>query len=149
DMSKLENIGVNKILSDLPLKLPGKQTWFRTRHGEEWRGAFAIIDLKDDREQYVVSPRLVPELSTEVGYKTLRLAITRSGNPFFLPLRFPGPDGKDMRWWSSMREHAARAEVCWIRVISNQEIGAYERLEATGQIPDPKWPEHDFSTLLK
>jgi hypothetical protein len=150
DMSKLEGVGVKKPLTTIPLKLPGKQAWFRTRPGEEWRGNFAIIDLKDDREQYVVPPRLLPELSTEVVYKTLQLAITRSGNLFLLPLRFPGPDGRDMAWWSSMREHAQRAETHWVRVIPNQELGAYERLEAGDKIPDPEWPtEHNFWGLVR
>jgi hypothetical protein len=150
DPSELEAISVERPITTVPVRMPGKQTYFRTRSGPEWRGNFAIIDLKDDREQYVVTAQLVPELSTEIVHKTLQLAITRAGNLFLLPLRLPGPDGRDMEWWRSMREHAKRAEERWIRVMANRENGAYDRLEGAKNLSEPEWPEGiDFWGIIR
>jgi hypothetical protein len=132
DQNYAETVGVKKLITTIPVKKPNKQTFFR-------RDNFPIIDLKDDGEEYIVARPLVPELITEVVIKQLRLGITRQGNLFFLPLRLPGPDGKDMTWWSSLREHADRAETHWLRVIANKELGAYEALQASDSLSEPEW----------
>jgi hypothetical protein len=139
DQNYTETVGVKKSITTIPVKKPNKQTFFRIHPGEEWRDNFPIIDLKDDGEEYIVARPLVPELITEVVIKQLRLGITRQGNLFFLPLRLPGPDGKDMAWWSSLREHADRAETHWLRVIANKELGAYEALQASDSLNEPEW----------
>jgi hypothetical protein len=139
DQNYAETVGVKKLITTIPVKKPNKQTFFRIHSGEEWRDNFPIIDLKDDGEEYIVARPLVPELITEVVIKQLRLGITRQGNLFFLPLRLPGPDGKDMAWWSSLREHADRAETHWLRVIANKELGAYEALQASDSLSEPEW----------
>ena len=150
DQSYTETVGVKKGLTTVPVRKPGKQVFFRVRPGPEWREMFPIIDLKDDREEYLVVKDLIPELATEVVHKQLCLAITRQGTLFFLPLRLPGPDGRDMEWWRSLREHAKRAETRWIRVIPNMELGAYEYLEASATLSEPEWPEgFDYWALIK
>jgi hypothetical protein len=152
DQDVLEKGGVKKLLTTIPVRKPSKQTFFRVRPGQEWREMFPIIDLKDDREEYIVVRNLVPELQTEIVYKQLCLAITRQGTLFFLPLRYPGPDGRDMEWWRSLREHAHRAEKNWIRIIANQELGAYECLQASDALSEPEWPsetEFKFWDLIK
>ena len=152
DQNFLETGGVKKLLTTIPVRKPNKQTFFRVRPGSKWRDIFPIIDLKDDREEYIVARDLVAELSTEIVFKMLCLAITPQGTLFFLPLRWPGPDGKDMEWWRSLREHAKRAEEQWIRVIPNMELGAYECLVAIDKLAEPKWPpedEYNFWDLIK
>jgi hypothetical protein len=152
DQNFLETGGVKKLLTTIPVRKPNKQTFFRVRPGPKWRDIFPIIDLKDDREEYIVARDLVAELSTEIVFKMLCLAITPQGTLFFLPLRWPGPDGKDMEWWRSLREHAKRAEEQWIRVIPNMELGAYECLVAIDKLAEPKWPpedEYNFWDLIK
>jgi hypothetical protein len=144
DQSFSETAGGKKLLTNIPVRKPNKQTYFRVRPGPKWREMFPIIDLKDDREEYIVAKPLVAELITEIVFKQLCLAITRQGTLFFLPLRFPGPDGKDNEWWRSLREHAKRAETHWIRVIPNKELGAYEVLLASDTLSEPEWPPEEF-----
>ena len=150
DPSCTEGAGVRKLLTTIPVKKPGGKC--SSASIPSIREMFPIIDLKDDREEYIVVKELVPELATEIVHKQLCLAITRQGTLFFLPLRLPGPDGKDMEWWKSLREHAKRAETHWIRVIPNQELGAYEVLQATDKLSEPEWPspdEYSFWDLVK
>jgi hypothetical protein len=37
----------------------------------------------------------------------------------------------------------------WVRVASNQPLGAYEISVASGSIPDPVWPEEGFTQLVQ
>jgi hypothetical protein len=149
DQSFTETVAVKKLLTTIPVRKPGRQVFFRVHPNPEYRDSFPMIDLKDDREEYIVARHLVPELATELVHKQLCLAITRQGTVFFLPLRLPGLDGKDMEWWRSMREHAERAQTHWIRVIPNQELGAYEALQAADNLSEPEWPELKFWDLIK
>jgi hypothetical protein len=149
DQSFTETVAVKKLLTTIPIRKPGRQTFFRVHPDPAYRDVFAIIEMKEDREEYIVARPLVPELATEVVFKQLCLGITRQGTLFFLPLRLPGPDGKDNEWWRSLREHADRAMKHWIRVVSNHDLGAYEAIRAADNLHDPEWPDLDFWSLIK
>jgi len=149
DQSFAEIAGVKKLLTTIPVRKPGRQTFFRTHPDAEYRAQFPIVDFKDDQEEYIVSRTMVPELADELVVKTLVTAITKQGTLFLLPLRMPGPDGRDMGWWRSLREHADHAKTSWIRVVANRDLGAYDCLQATGQLPEPEWPEMPFWDLIK
>jgi hypothetical protein len=144
-----ETVAVKKLLTTIPVRKPSRQTFFRVHPDPQYRDVFPIIDLKDDREEYIVVRHLVPELIGEIVQKQLCLAITRQNTVFFLPLRLPGPDGKDMEWWRSLREHAVRAQTDWIRVVPNRDQGAYEALQAAGNLGEPEWPKLSFWELIK
>jgi hypothetical protein len=149
DQSFTETVAVKKLLTTIPVRKPSRQTFFRVHPDPAYRDVFPIIDLKDDREEYIVVKSLVPELATEIVYKQLVLTITRQGTVFFLPLRLPGPDGKDMEWWRSLREHAGLAQTHWIRVVPNRDLGAYEALQAADNLSEPEWPELGFWELIR
>jgi hypothetical protein len=36
-----------------------------------------------------------------------------------------------------------------VRVVANMGLGAYEVYEASGDLPDPSWPELSFPEILK
>lgn len=76
----------------------------------DYRENFAMIDLKDDREDYLVRRELLPDLAGEVVYKTVFTAINRQGVVFLWPIRRPttaSPTGhvrrvRQLRWrWVS------------------------------------------------
>jgi hypothetical protein len=149
DQSFTETVPVKKLLTTIPVRRPSKQSFFRVHPDPAYRGVFPVIDLKDDQEEYLVAKPLVQELATEIVVKQLCLAITRQGTVFFLPLRLPGPDGKDMKWWSSLREHAKYAETRWIRIWANRDLGAYEAILGDENLSAPEWPDLDFWALIK
>src|SRR5262249_33789564 len=55
DQSYTENVGVKKLITNIPVKKPNKQTFFRIHPGEEWRDNFPMIDFKDEGEEYIVA----------------------------------------------------------------------------------------------
>jgi hypothetical protein len=144
-----ETAGVKKLLTTVPVRKPNPQHFVRVRPGPEWRSDFSILDLRDDREQFIVVAGLAGQLAGELVHKTLHLAVTRQGVPFFWPIRMPMPDGKDMEWWRSEREAAERATSNWIRIRANMELGANEIFEAADRLSEPEWPEHDYWSLIK
>jgi hypothetical protein len=142
-------LGVKRIVNTVLVRRPGRQDFIRVHPDPAFRCDLPIIELKDDREEYVVVRELVPELGGEVVAKTLYTAITRQGVVFLWPVRLPTPEGKDTIWWTSARDAAARATQSWIRVTSNMNLGAYECWEASGNLGEPKWPELGFWDLIR
>ena len=113
------------------------------------REHFHILELKDEREEYIVAQNMVSELADEIVTKTLFLAINRRGVVFFWPVRLPSPDGKDLDWWRSAREAAAMAVDNWVRVRANMSLGAYDIFKAESIEAEPKWPEFGIWDLIK
>jgi hypothetical protein len=121
----------------------------RVHPNPEYRDNFPILELKDEREEYIVTAGLVPELNGEFVTKTLFLAINRQGTLFFWPVRLPAPDGKMLDWWRTSREAAELAMKKWVRVKANMNLGAYDIFEAQSTMTDPEWPKEGFWDLIK
>jgi hypothetical protein len=147
--SFIETAGVKKLITTVPVRKPNKQDFIRVHPGEEYRSAVALIELKDDREIYVVSPRIAGELSGEFFSAMLYTAINRQKVVFLWPTRLPGDDGRTMAWHESAQTSAELAMKHWVRVVANMSLGAYETLEALATIPDPEWPEISFGELIR
>ena len=78
-----EMVGVKKILTTVPVRKPSAQDFVRVRPEPEYRENFPVIDLKDDREEFIVTASLVPELLSETINKTLFLAVNKQGTFFY------------------------------------------------------------------
>jgi hypothetical protein len=92
--SFFETAGVKKLLTTVPARRPGPQDFVRVQPAPEYRENFAMIDLKDDREDFLVRPEILPELVAEVIYKTLFTAINRQGVVFLWSIPLPTPDDR-------------------------------------------------------
>jgi hypothetical protein len=143
--------GVKKALLTIPVRKPDKSWFIRTHPDEAYRLETALLELKEDREMYLVAKPLWPELATEPTFKPWALftAVNRQGVLFLWPVRLPGPDGKVDDWSKSALEAADMARTGWVRVTSNMALGAYEVYQATGILPEPVWPEQPFPELLR
>jgi hypothetical protein len=144
-----ETAGVKKLLKTVPVHKPNAQDFVRVHPSPEYRENFPVIELKDEREEYIVTADLVPELVGEFVSKTLFTAINRQGVVFLWPVRLPDPEGKQMEWWRSMREAAELAMKQWVRTKANISLGAYEIFVAEGTISEPVWPEATYQDLIK
>src|SRR5262245_30703753 len=147
--SFVETAGVKKLLTTVPVRKPSPQDFVRVHPDPAYRENFPIIELKDEREEYIVVADLVPTLVGEFVTKTLFTAINRQGTVFFWPVRLPSPDGKNLDWWRSSREAAELAMKSWIRARANMNLGAYDIFQAESVISDPEWPQLGFWELIK
>ena len=145
------SLGVKKVLLTVPVRKPAKEWWIQVHPDPAYRIQTAVLELKEDREVYLVDPSLWPELATEstFGPRALFTSITRQNVLFVWPIRLPGADGKIDNWNRSALEAAALAAGKWLRVQANMHLGAYEVQEAIANIAPPQWPEATFADLLR
>lgn len=141
--------GVKKALLTIPVRKPAKE-WFIKTH-PTLRIETCVLELKEDKEIYLVSPDLWSELASEstFGPRALFAGMNRQNVLFVWPIRLPGPDGKLDEWNRSALEAAALAESRWVRVASNMALGAYDVFEATADWPEPDWPDLPFNEILR
>jgi hypothetical protein len=147
--SFLETAGVKKLLTTVPVKRPSPQDFVRVHSAPEFRENFAMVDLKDDREEYLVHQTILPELTGEVVYKTVFTAVNRQGVVFLWPIRLPAPDDRKTEWPRSAREAAELAMTRWVRMKANMSLGAYEITVAESVMADPVWPELSYPELVR
>jgi hypothetical protein len=149
DQNFAETCGVKKLLTTIPVRRPNPQDFVRVHPDPAYRELFPAIELKDERELYVVARNMRADLSTESVPATLFTAINRQGVVFLWPVRLPAPDGKTNEWWRSAREAAELAMARWVRIKANMSLGAYEMFAAESVMQNPTWPELPFTELLR
>jgi len=150
DQSYTDTVGVKKLLTTVPVRKPGRQEFVRVHPNPKYRlTPAAIIEVKEDREVYLVTPSMAQSLPGEFSTASLYLTITRQGVVLLWPVKLPGPDGKHNEWHRSAAEAAERAMGKWVRVTSSMSLGAYEMFEASADLPDPVWPDISFEEILK
>jgi hypothetical protein len=144
-----QTVGVKPVLLTVPVRKPAKE-WFVRTH-PTLRIETCVVELKEDRETYIVARSLWPELMSECtfGPRALFAAINRQKVLFVWPIRLPGPDGKVDDWSRSALEAAKLAERRWTRVASNMTLGAYDVREASADWPEPDWPKLPFNEILR
>jgi hypothetical protein len=150
DQSYADTVGVKKLLTTVPVRKPNRQDFVRVNPDPEYMlTPAATIEVKDDREVYLVAPEMAQELLGEWTPATLYTAINRQGVLHVWHVKLPGPDGKWNVWHRAAAEAALLAMKRWIRLTANLSLGAYEVFEATGALPEPEWPDIPFPDILK
>jgi len=142
-------VGVRKILTTVRVSKPHRQMFVRVHPDPKYRLDTLVLELKEERETYLVDLALGSELPGELVAVTLFTAITRQNDVFLWPARLPDPDGRQNRWSESARQAAKLAMSQWVRMAANMSLGAYEISVATGDLPEPQWPEKNFQELLQ
>lgn len=145
-------LGVKRAMLTIPVRKPSKEWFVQVHPDESYRLQTAVLELKEDRETYLVDPSLWSELSTSeatFGTRIIYTAVNRQGVVFLWPIRLPGTDGKIDEWNRSAVEAAQLASGKWVRIAANMSLGAYDVFEATAKLPEPEWPELSFGDLLK
>jgi hypothetical protein len=150
DQSFLETPGAKKLLKTVPVGKPSRQDYIRVHPGEDFRlSPVAIIKLEEDREVFMVTPTLAPDLPGEFSLATLFTCINRQGVLRLWPVRLPSPDGRILDWHRTEAEAAELAMSKWIRISANMSLRANDIFEATGNLSEPAWPDYSFRQLLQ
>lgn len=144
-----EGLEVKKEIITVPVRRPNRQDFVRVHPSDDYRLATAVLELKEERETYLIAPALRAELVTELIPKMLITAINRQGVLTLWPIRLPGVDGRIDEWNASALEAADMARESWIRVVANMSLGSYEVFQANGDLPGPPWPDISFAKILE
>jgi hypothetical protein len=150
DLSIAEGVGVKKVVLTIPVRRPNPQDFIRVHKEADFRLAVAIIDLKDDRETFLVLPSIARDIPGEYTTVMMYTCINRAGVVFLWPVRLPGTDGRQLEWHRSAAEAAKMAVDSWVRIKANMSLGAYDVFTASSTIPDPTWPSDlTFEQMLR
>jgi len=149
DQNFSESIGVKKQISTIPIRKPGRQDFIRVHPDESYRLPTAILEFKEEGENYLISPDLWHDLPGEVTPKMLYTAINRQDVLFLWPVRLADETGRLDAWNQSAHKAAQLAMEKWVRVASNRALGAYEIFPPTGELPEPEWPDINFQEILR
>ncbi len=140
---------VQRAIVTVPVRKPNPQEFFRVHPDEAWRLETALIEIKADREMYLVDPGIWPLFPNECKPRTLYTTIDRRNVVTLWPVRLPDEKGRLDDWNRSAHEAAQLAMQKWVRLSANQSLGAYDIDIASGVFPDPVWPDITFQELLK
>ena len=145
-----ETLGIQKVLSHVPVRKPNKTNFIRVHPGEDYRMDVGIVEMKEERETFLVTPAMMSEPGIYELVVPARLVtyITRQGVLALWPLKLE-KDGKLNPWHESALEAAQLAEDKWVSVRADMSLGAYQIFLAKAELPEPEWPEHTFSELVR
>ncbi len=151
DATMSDGPSVAKVLANVPVQKPDK-AWFVRTHpdAENYSLDALVLELKQEREIYLIDPKLRDLLLDErcVRVMRLRLAVNRQGDIFVWPIPLPGVDGKSNLWNESALDAADRASKNWVRLSSNQRTSAYD-IAVASIFEDPRWPDKPFNEVLR
>lgn len=142
-------LGAKKLIVSVSVRKPSPQEFFRTHPGVDFRMTVAIIEVKETREIYLVTPRISRELAAEIRLVELRVCMSRAGTIFIWAVPLPSSDGRENAWHTSCRAAATTAEKLWVRMSANMSAGSYDVRVAPASLPDPIWGDIEFSELLR
>jgi hypothetical protein len=149
NQSFVKTAGVKKVLLTVPVRKPLPQDWVRVHSSPQYRETLAVIELKDDREMFLLTPEIARNMPGEFSMVSLFTAINRQGVVHLWPVKLPASDGRVLEWHRSLAEAAELAMERWVRVKADMSLGAYQVYEAVGTIPDPEWPALSFQELIR
>ena len=142
-------LGVEKLLTIVPVGKPKKSTFFRVHPDETMTFSTYILESKETRETYVVAQSVAQVISELVRPVILHAAIDRQNNVSLIPVQLPGEDGVRNPWHESLSQIVERAKTKWIRFNANMKLGGYDVYEATAELPEPDWPAHGIDKYIE
>ena len=143
-----DEIGVTKALVRVAVRKPNRQEFIRVLDDEKYRLETAILEFKEERENFLLAPDVRDALSGEWSPVRLVTAINRQGVVFLWPLKLAGPYGQSNPWYDTAIEAANLATQKWVKVIADMSLGGYETYIANANLTEPDWPPYDFQQLL-
>lgn len=147
------DMGVVPLLTGISVRKPDKQAFFRAHPSPAYSMVAPLLELKEEREVYLVAPAVAVTLPGDVAMKQLTLCQTRQGALFLWPVPVPPPPGtkgaQRNEWHDSARQVLATAHRSWVRMTADMASGRYNVAIANGITAEPIWPEQSMRDLLE
>ena len=115
-------LGVKKLLTNVPVGRPRKDSFFRTHSSPDMTFSAMILENKDARESYVVVPEVAQQISELVRPVMLHAAIDRQNNVSLIPVPLPGENGTRNPWHESLAQAVEHAKEQWIRIAATKRL---------------------------
>jgi hypothetical protein len=145
-----EIVGAQPVIAAVAVRKPRAQEWFRVHPAENWRLPTTILQLKEERDSYLIHPKLRPQLWEEIQPIRLYTAISRQNEVFIWPIRLSKGDGKIDRFIETDLAAVKAAERSWTRRYWIAEANMHKILIAKNLSEEPLWPtDVDFREIIK
>lgn len=150
-VGSLTDIAVEKMLSTIPVRRPGRTEFFRVH--PEWAADKYLVErsVEMDRESYLVNTKVAELVLTELRPVRLFPCINKRGTVFLWPAKLPRGDTNESarRWMDTALQAAEEAKHLWVRMFGNRDLGGYEIFRAKGDLGEPQWPDKTFRELIE
>jgi hypothetical protein len=135
------DVGVVPVLTGLSVRKPSKQEFFRVSSDARFMMTAPLLELKEEREVYLVAPAVAATMPGDIMMKELRLCQNRQGSLFLWPLPVISVDARQRNeWHSSARQACTIATTKWCRMTADMSSGRYNVAIAPGITVEPIWP---------
>ena len=138
---------VEKPLTKVPMRKPNKTEFVRVHPEMYFETMF--LELKEENENYLISPHLLPDVHGIAFPVSLRLTVNRSGVWFLWPCRLPDEDGRIGTWAESAAEAAETAIDRWVSMRANRGLSAYDIRLGSENLSEPVWPDKTIEELIE
>src|SRR5262249_15999963 len=102
DQTFTDGTAVRKLLTKVPARKPARQDFAKVVPAPDYGlWPIGLIEMKDEREHYLVTPAIAPDLVGEMAVFSIFTAINRQAVVHLWPVRIAGADGKLMTWHRS------------------------------------------------
>jgi hypothetical protein len=134
--------GVVPQLTSIRVGKPDKQAFFRTNPDPAFAMVAPILELKAERETYLMVPAVAATLPpADVKMCELRLCQTRQGSLFLWTVPVLSEDARQRNEWHvSARQVMAASQSKWVRMTADMASGRYNMAVAS-ITAEPLWPE--------
>jgi hypothetical protein len=144
-------LGTTEHLLEVPVRKPGKESWFRVHPTN--RKEMKVLEIGDDwgdRVVFLVDKSLWTALLDEptFGPRVLLQYQTREGVNAIWAIKLPKAGDKANPWTRSALQVAEIAKSLWVRLRSDRHLGAYKYTTAAATWDEPRWPEYEFGEFL-
>jgi hypothetical protein len=140
-------VPTKKVIVSIKVDKPNKQDFIRVHPTH--RLETALIEVKRDKEFYLVHPSLQVAVSDECFPVVVLFYVNTAGTPGWWPIRLPTSDGKHNPYHESALALSEGAKHEWSRIQANLDAGRYEATVAIAKMPEPVWPDLSLKKLIE
>lgn len=138
---------IKQEMGEVPVRKPSKQRFFIIKDGEEWQAEYDVIELKDDKEYYVLTNDYIPPADLLDDTKRIMINLGQyidDGSVFLMPTTIPNPGDEDKKWASWSRSQFRCIEMAKkvpIRMKAVMSEGGYRPFVSEIPADVPPLPE--------
>ena len=100
----VKDSGVKRLLTTVPVRKPNRQDFVRVHPDSSYVLDTMLLNLKEERETYLIDPSLRDGITRELTFTRLALAVNRQKVVFLWQMRLPDSSGKTDAWSLSAME---------------------------------------------
>jgi hypothetical protein len=142
-------MGTTEILSHVPVRKPNRHEFVRTRQKPDYWFDTGVFEDKEERETFLVTPRMREALVGEIKPVLLVPTVTRQNVLILWPLKLPTEGQRHNGWMETAREAAELAKTKWVRLAADMGLGGYRIYQAEGELSEPEWPDKPLGEILQ